>query len=310
MSKKKSKTQKYKKNVKRKATKKLQKEEPISNLPTKNPKESLNKSKGRQLVDKDKVNYNVILKKHKTDNKPKVTRKNINLKPSQNKLKKKEPTKLSLTIEKTTSNPVYQFLKKVYNFLENNIHILFNAILIITFIVLNFGFIRCAFLSPKTIIYIGVLLLFLIVIALSYNKYTSGKILTICLCLVMGIVIYYMQYTYDFITSLNTSYYEYKNYYVVTFDLSTNSSIYSINNKKVGLLSDNATNVKKILNIKLDANYQVYDDINALIDDFYDQKFRAIIVNENQYAYLKNHINLNSRDVKTVYEFKANAKRE
>jgi hypothetical protein len=138
----------------------------------------------------------------------------------------------------------------------------------------------------------------------------SGKIFTIFLCLGMGYAIYQMNYTYDFINNLNTNVYEYKTYYVVTFNNSQNKSIFNINNKKVGLLKDNCTNVERKLNTKLDkVNYQEYDDINQLCNDFYSQKFRALIVNENQYTYLKNNVYENARDVKIIYEFKANAKK-
>ena len=65
-----------------------------------------------------------------------------------------------------------------------------------------------------------------------------------------------------------------------------------------------------MLNTKLDGiNYLEYENINELFNDFYDQKFRAILVNENQYKYLKNNIEENSHDVKILYEFQANAKK-
>lgn len=305
MAKKKSKTQKYKKNLKKKNAKKAQnikvsQEKKTSNVKSKAEKKVELQPKGGQLVDRDKVNYNVVLKKAKKDDKPKITRKHINLK--QDALKNNQ----THTRDKNDSS-LLGLLKRFINFCENNVHIVFNAILIIVFIVLLFGLFSCGFLSTKVIIYIAVLVLFLIVVAISYNKYTSGKILTIILCTCMGGVIYHMQYTYGFLYTLNNVAYEYKTYYLVSFDNSTNKNIYSINNKKIGLLDENTTSIKRILDMKVDANFQIYEDVNQLFKDFFDQKFRAVIVNENQYAYLKNKIESNSQDVKILYEFKANS---
>ena len=126
----------------------------------------------------------------------------------------------------------------------------------------------------------------------------------------MCFAIYNMQYTYDFVRNLNSNEYEYKTYYVVTFNNGRNKSIYNINNKKVGLLKDNSTNIERSLNIKLDnVIYVVYEDANLLYKDFYNQETRAIIVNDNQYKYLKNNIEENSRDIKILYTFKANGRK-
>ena len=46
-----------------------------------------------------------------------------------------------------------------------------------------------------------------------------------------------------------------------------------------------------------------------MFNDFYNQNFRAVLVNENQYKYMKNMISENAREVKILYEFKANAKK-
>ncbi len=201
------------------------------------------------------------------------------------------------------------FIRFLYA-IHSNMYIFFNAVLILTFIFLVIGLKRVEVFKTSTIIYISSMLIFLMIVAMSYNKYISGKLFTIVLCLGMGYAIYQMNYTYDFINNLNTKVYEYKTYYVVTFNNSLNKSIYNINNKKVGLLNENSTNVERKLNTKLDkVHYTEYDDINQLYNDFYSQKFRALIVNENQYTYLKNNVYENARDVKIIYEFKVNAKK-
>jgi len=200
------------------------------------------------------------------------------------------------------------FWRLLYESKVNN-HIIFNALLLITFIILIIGLFRIEVFKVGTILYISGILLFLIIIALSYNKFISGKVFTIILCLGMGFGIYKMQYTYDFIRNLAFNKYEYKTYYVVTFNTPINKSIYTINNKNVGLLKENCVNVERRLNTKLEkVNYLLYDDINSLFDDFYSSKYRAIIVNENQYKYLENNV-FNTKPVKILYEFKANAKK-
>ncbi len=201
------------------------------------------------------------------------------------------------------------FIRLFYE-LKKNMHIIFNTILIVTFIILLIGLIRIHVFKSGTIIYICCILIFLMLVAMSYNKYISGKIFTLLITAGMTVGIYYMQYTYDFIRNLNSNVYEYKTYYVVAFDTTINRSIYTINNKKVGLLKENCINIERKLNTKLDkVNYIEYDDINNLFKDFYDSKFKAILVNENQYNYLKNNIEENSRDVKILYEFQVNAKK-
>ena len=300
MAKKKSKTQKYKKNQKKKIQKNqnnilIQKEQPTKQIKVVKEENKIDKTK--QLVDRKKVDYNVIL-----------NNKNYN--------QKKDLQKTNKENKKEVINKIQQASKKkniiirLFYEIIKNLHIIFNAIIITTFILLLVGLIRIQVLEKGTIIYISAIILFLMAVAISYNKYMSGKIFTIILTIGMGFGIYHMQYTYDFIRNLNSNMYEYKTYYVVTFDNGSNRSIYNINNKKVGLLVDNCINIERILNTKLDkVNYLEYKDINELFKDFYNQKFRAILVNENQYKYLKNNIEPNSRDIKILYEFQANAKK-
>ena len=200
------------------------------------------------------------------------------------------------------------FVRLIYEIISNR-HIFFNAVLILFFIVLLIGLNRIE-ISKGSILYISLISIFLIAVAISYNKYLSGKLFTILLCTIMGFAIYRIQYTYDFIRNLNSTIYEYKTYYVVTFNNNQNKSIYNINNKKVGLYKDNTINIERKLNTKLDnINYIEYDDLNDMFNDFYNQNFRAVLVNENQYKYMKNMISENAREVKILYEFKANAKK-
>lgn len=206
----------------------------------------------------------------------------------------------------TSKSIFYKVLYKIHQ----NSHIIFNTIIIVAFIIMLIGLIRINVLKSGTIIYICSITIFLMTVAISYNKYLSGKIFSIILTIIMSFAIWGMQYTYDFIRNLNSTLYEYKTYYVVTFNTSANRSIYNLNNKKVGLSKENNTNIERKLDTKLDkVNYNEYEDINQLYDDFYNQKLRAIIVTENQYKYLTNYINKNSREVKILYEFEVNAKK-
>lgn len=334
MSKKKSKTQKYKHNQKRKQQKIIKQKEV---------------TKEKQLVTKDQVKYNVGLnyekdiikkdipklkkEKKKINIYQKIQKEFNNLKKQLNKVKEylnskidnfkkrikikkkreKEPKIVLPKLKKTEKNKKENLKQnKFIRFLiciKNNIHILFNSIIITTFIIMIIGLIRIKMYEASTIIYISCIVLFLMTVAISYNKYISGKIFTTIIVIGMILAIYKMQYTYDFIRNLNSSEYEYKTYYVVTFDNGLNRSIYNINNKKVGLFKENCTNIERKLNTKLNkVKYLEYEDLNKLFDDFYDQEFRALIVNENQYKFLENKI-VNNRQVKILYEFEANAKK-
>lgn len=248
---------------------------------------------------KKKFKNNNKFKKNNTDKKLKISHK------LEKEIKKTIPkTKTEQNLKKKN------IIIRLFYEIKNNFHIFFNTLIIITFIILLIGLIRIDVLKTGTIVYICCIVLFLMLVAISYNRYLSGKIFTLIITAGMCLGIYYMQYTYDFIRNLNSNVYEYKTYYVVTFNTTINRSIYTINNKKVGLLKDNCINIERKLNTKLDkVNYIEYDDINELYDDFYSSKFKAILVNENQYNYLKNNIHENSRDVKILYEFKANAKK-
>lgn len=247
--------------------------------------------------------YNKISSKIKKSSKKIINqKKNTKKKKPQNKSSKSTlPKELG-----ESKNPIINIILKLWR----NLHILFNSALIITYIILLTGLIRTGVFSKGTIIYISCIVIFLMIVAIGYNKYVSGKVYSLLIIIGMSAAIYQMQYTYDFFRNLNTKQYEYKEYYVVTFNNGRNKSIYNINNKKVGLLKENSTNIERILNIKLDKiNYIEYEDPNKLYSDFYNQEYRAIIVNENQYKYLKNNIEPNSRSVKILYKFKANSKK-
>lgn len=290
--------------------------------------------KEKQLVDKDKVKYNVVLtepetikKKEHVVEEPK--KKKFNLKEKlntistkvkgffskfkKNKVEEKKPKKYVKKDKKNKKpeevKPKNIILRAFYE-LKKNFHIIFNVALIITYIILLIGLIRTNAFSKGTIIYVSCIAIFLIIVATSYTKYISGKIFSILILSAMIYGIYNIQYTYDFINNLNSNEYEYKTYYVVTFNNGQNKSIYNINNKKVCLLKDNSKNIKRKLDTKLDSvKYVEHEDPNKLYSDFYNTECRAIIVNENQYKYLTNNIEPNHRNIKILYEFKANGRK-
>ncbi|MBE6145948.1 MAG: hypothetical protein E7171_04930 [Firmicutes bacterium] len=290
--------------------------------------------KEKQLVDKDKVKYNVVLTEPETIKKKEHTleepqKKKFNLKEKlntistkvkgffskfkKNKVEEKKPKKYVKKDKKNKKpeevKPKNIILRAFYE-LKKNLHIIFNVALIITYIILLIGLIRTNAFSKGTIIYVSCIAIFLIIVATSYTKYISGKIFSILILSAMIYGIYNIQYTYDFINNLNSNEYEYKTYYVVTFNNGQNKSIYNINNKKVCLLKDNSKNIKRKLDTKLDSvKYVEHEDPNKLYSDFYNTECRAIIVNENQYKYLTNNIEPNHRNIKILYEFKANGRK-
>lgn len=206
-------------------------------------------------------------------------------------------------IEKDYSNynVVIQTLVKIYR----NLHIVFNAVIISSFIILGLAAFKVEVYETETIIYFGSLLLFLILVAIAQNKYFSGKVFTIILVAGMAFVTAKIQYTYDFIGIINSNNYDYRTYYVVAIDNSQNRTIHNINNKKVGVLKEVSVRTSRVLNTKIKkVTYLAYENNNELFDAFYGQNFRAMIVTKNQYKYLKNNPR-NNKEIKILYEFKA-----
>lgn len=304
-------------------------------------------SKKRKIVDKKDVLYNVALKSEantpKKDEPKKIKYVNI-IEFIKIKLKKKQKKvidpKLAKQLEKERRTKEYKtslllnkkekekaleekeqpkkplkdysksniFIRTIVT-IYRNLHIIFNSVIIITFIILLAGLILPKVYTAKTILFYSGLLLFLILVAITQNKYLSGKIFTIILTAGMIIAISNLQYTYDFVNIMNKSKYTYKTYYVVAIDNAINRSINSINTKKVGVIKEYETKTSRVLNTKLrKVTYIAYEDEDALFNDFYTQKYRAAIVNDNQLKYLENNAQ-STKKVKILYEFKAVTKK-
>ena len=280
----------------------------ISNLLTTNENGT---NESRKIVKKDDVFSKVAdwfsnLTNDLNNNirKRKVT--NIEKKPNQ-KIQKRNKEVEEEPIKRYPKN---KFLKALVIFHEN-LYIPFDTIIVLTYIILIVGMCRVQVIPSSTIKYIAGIVGFLSIVAISLNKYISGRIFTLLITAGMCCGIYYLNYTYDFINNLNTKLYEYQEYYVVSLDNGRNKSIYNINNKKVGIVEENSRNVKHVLNTKLDrVSYVVYKDQEKLYSDFLDNKTRAIIVKENQYKYIQNN-NINPGiKVKILYKFNVNTKKQ
>ena len=190
----------------------------------------------------------------------------------------------------------------------NWISVIFSTLLLVMFVSFVFSLCVVKIATWQTNLFISCLIGFLVLVAVSYNRYTSGKVFSLILATGMFCSIYYFQYTYDFIHKLNTKDYEQRTYYVVALDTNLNRSIYNINGKKIGMLKDNNTNIRRVLNTTLDSvTYIYFDDAETLFESFYGQKVRAIIVGENYYKYLLNSENMSNKKIKILHEFKANA---
>ena len=236
MAKKKSKTQKSKKNQKKKVqklNKVSQSKKVVNNTPKKNtntPKKNTTKveekkstkpvipkeTPKKQVVDKDKVKYNVLLT-NKTLKEEPPKKEIVKEQPKKNTQKvssillkkvKQKPNKKDKKIIEKPNNTFLRLLYSVYH----NTHILFNSLLIVTYIILLVGFIRTNAFTTGTIIYVSCIVIFLSIVAICYNKYLSGKIFSSLIIIGMALAIYNMQYTYDFIRNLNSNEFEYKEY--------------------------------------------------------------------------------------------------
>ncbi len=224
--------------------------------------------------------------------------------------KKKKAKDSYIEEDKPKVYPKNKFLKALV-IIHENLYIPFDTIIILAFIILIIGMNRVQVIPSSTIKYIACIVGFLSLVAISLNKYLSGRIFTILITAGMVGGIYYLNYTYDFINNLNTKLYEYQEYYVVSLDNGRNKSIYNINNKKVGLLDDNSKNVKHVLNTKLDhVTYITYKNQDKLYEEFIESKTRAIIVKENQYKYIQNNNIKPDIKVKILYKFNVNTKKQ
>lgn len=305
--------------------------EVIYNVPLNNElKKEIEQNKEETKKTEPKVKYiglkeyiTLKIKELKTKKKPKKskkTKKDIDpkVKKAEEKAKRRQEYKERLIlnqqlekkvqkIEKDYSkhNVVVRTFVKIYR----NLHIFFNSIIIISFIILLIGAFKVEVYETSTIIYFGSLLLFLIIVAISQNKYLSGKVFTIILTIGMAFITAHIQNTYDFIKILNTKSYEYKTYYVAAFDVPKNRTIHSLNNKKICVLKDISENTSSVLDTKIDnATYLAYNNTDLMFEEFYSQKCRGIIVNENQYKYLQNNPKKNKK-IRTIHEFKAVTKK-
>lgn len=240
-------------------------------------------------------------------NRKKVT--NIKKKKVKDKTKNKDIV-IPEERKKKREYPKNKFLKALF-IIHDNLYIFFDLVLMISFVILMLALRRVDVIPMSTIKYIACMVGFLGIVAISLNKYLSGRILSVFVIAGMVGGIYYLNYTYDFINNFNSKLYEYQTYYVVAVDNGRNKSIYNINNKKVGLLKDNSTNVERVLNTKLDnIKYITYTNQEELFIDFINSKYRAIIVKENQYKYIQNNNIKPDLKTKVLYEFKVNCKKE
>lgn len=274
-----------------------------------NKKKNVSNEKTKKNVNISKKTDKIINKKENIQSDAKID-KNVNIqfdtkigKNVTNKVDNKELKKVDTKEDKKIENV------SISTKVNNVVSIIFNAILVLSFIILLIGCIRVDVFSKKEIIIGSVLTIFLMLIALSYNKYISGKIFTIILVTVMAFATYKLQYTYDFIHNLNSAKYEYKTYYLVGFDTPMNVNVYSVGDRNVGLLVDNNINVQRKLNTIVNrVNYIIYDNEDLLFNSLYNSDVRALLLTENQYKYLQIDSKFHSeKKLKVLYEFKVNA---
>lgn len=303
MAKKKSKSQKMKKNLKRKLNKQQVKE---MDLPILKEEKKKKEQKSKKVV-KEKVNSTP---KRKNNNKPAPKKTVVDAKKVIYNVPLTNPDLLRRKKELLRPKKEAKFFDKALYFIRANIHILFNVLLIVSFLVMIVGLFRVKVFATGFILFVSGLILFLSIIAISYNRFISGKIFSVLLVSIMSLVIYYLQYNYDFVRNLNTFKYEYKTYYVVTFENIQNKNVYCINDKKVALSNNNTKNIERKLNTIVDkVDYVEYDDLDDMIKDFYNYDYKALIVTENEYKYLMNNRVNNSREIKVLYDFIVNAKK-
>lgn len=109
----------------------------------------------------------------------------------------------------------------------------------------------------------------------------------IIVCIISFIGVLYLNNTFDFLKNLLSKEYENINYNVVVLKSMEYENINDLKNEVCGLLDENSDNVISTLSEKVAFNDSISNDIGSLLDGLYNYSFKAIIVDNDVLAMLK-----------------------
>lgn len=176
-------------------------------------------------------------------------------------------------------------MTKKYIMSSLNIYILFiNIILYLT------GLYVVNLYSTKNIIIIsiGLIITLFISIISYYNKkniiYNSGIFITFLTNIILINNIISINQNYDYLNNLITNKYEYKDY---SLYIQKKNQIYKditkLENKKIGILTENYENTCKIMNKNVKVKCLKYNDISDLESSLQSGEIQAFIIEKSKY---------------------------
>lgn len=165
--------------------------------------------------------------------------------------------------------------------------------------------------APKNIILISSITLITTAILirsyLSKNKstYNISQYIAIFINILLIFSIYNLNNEYSYLSNIITNEYYYQTNNILVLKNTKYNSNNQLNNKKIGVLSNNSHNTTPIINKKIsNINIIEYKNQNEMFNDLYEGQIQSIILNENEVKILKNNYNSIVKDTKSIYEIK------
>ena len=158
------------------------------------------------------------------------------------------------------------------------------------------------------ILIIFLIILFAIVL-LNFNKKRIFRLLGYLLSILLSVVLVcgevYLVNTLGFLLNTTTSNYSLKNYNVLVLKKSKYIELEDLNNKKIGINSNNETveQLKKKIKKEIKTTYKTYIDLQELVDSLVNNKIDAIVLEDSELDLLKEENLEKYNSLKSIYKF-------
>lgn len=138
------------------------------------------------------------------------------------------------------------------------------------------------------------------------KKRIVGTFLSLLYLIFLVLSIVYELNTIDFLKKLGFKNYKTENYSVLVLKDSNYQDLDDLNQKKIGSLSFATTGLKDSkskLEKKIDPDFQVYDDVGKLKDEFLDKKTDAILIENSILSIMTEDDTLFGTSYRVIYDF-------
>lgn len=135
--------------------------------------------------------------------------------------------------------------------------------------------------------------------------YNISQYIAIFINIILIFSIYSINNEYSYLSNIITNEYHYQTNNILVLKNTKYSNNKQLNNKKIGVLSNNIQNTTPIINKSI-TNIDIveYKNQNEMFNDLYEGQIQSIVLNENEVKILKNNYNRIIKDTKTIYEIK------